>query len=92
MLNDAAASIPYPTSAAKYAALQSRTARLSAGLAVRSVRQLPSAPPAKLDPDTVAVNPPLVVVAASVFASPARPIVRAVIVSTLPAALAHTPV
>ena len=43
------------------------------------MRQLPSAPPAKLVPDTVAVKPPLVVVAVSVFASPARPIVRAVI-------------
>ena len=73
MLNDAAASIPYPCSAVKKLALQSRTARFNLGDAVKSVRQSPSTPPVKLIPTRSPVNPPLVVDADNVFAFPPAP-------------------
>jgi hypothetical protein len=46
VLKDAVTSMPYALSAAKKLWLQSRAARLIRGVAVKSVSQLPSTPPA----------------------------------------------
>src|SRR5258708_21180209 len=91
MLNAAVASIPYPFSAAKYAELQSRAARFILGDAAMSVRQSPSDPPA-VAPLDVPMKAVPAVSTVTVIPFPARPIVRDVIVSTAPLALAQTPV
>src|SRR6185437_3325996 len=89
MLNAAAAGIPYPFSAPRKLAVQSRHARFRRGVAATSVIHLPSMPPAK-SPLTVAVNcvlPPVSAVSPSPF--PLAPAVRAVIVKTGPSARSH---
>ena len=99
MLNATATSIPYAFSAAKYATLQSRAARLILGVAVRSVRQFhrlrrqtcshwPRMKESALEPGCVERSTP----AASVIGLPPAPIARAKIVNTAPLESARMPV
>jgi hypothetical protein len=92
MLKETVGVIPYPRSAVRKLLVQSRAARLSLGMAVRSVSQLPSVPPVKVAELTIAAKAESPELAERLRLLPALPGARAVMVTVVPLAAAHTAV